>query len=229
MKIRIAFVLALAAALSTSSFAAYAASLFFKNATQGTSNAGQVSANVGDVIEIWYHFDDLDAVNPFKWGTLQVTLCFDGLTLVGAADKGTWDASITAAKVTGGPAGDFLTTVTGSGILYDNSLDPTDDTKAKMCDDGLYVFLGINGTKARSQNWDVKLWKFTVQAGSIGQTLDWALDARNTSTGLSTRILDQKNATVDLTNNHVKVVPEPTGILALCTGVIGLIAVRRRK
>jgi hypothetical protein len=229
MKIRNFIVTALAAALTSSSFAAYQAHLFFKNATQNTSNAGQLNANVGDVVEIWYHFDDLDAVNPFKWGTLQVTLCFDGLTLVGAADKGTWDASITAAKVSGGSAADFLTTVTGSGTLYDNSIDPGDNTKAKICDDGLYVFLGINGTKPRSQNWDVKLWQFTVQAGSVGQTLDWAVDGRTTSTGLSTRILDQKNVSKDITDNHVTVVPEPGTIAAVLSGLAGIAGIRRRK
>jgi hypothetical protein len=220
----------LAATATSSCFGAYSARLFFKNATTNNQAAGQVLASPGDTIEVWYSFHASDAVNPFKWGTFQATLCFDGLTLVSAADQANWDASIATAKTTGGPATDFLATVIGNGELRDNAIDPTDPNSPKLCNNGIYVLLGINGNKGRASQWDVKVWQFTVKAGSFGNTLDWLVDGRDTGTGLSTGILDQKNVRKDITDNHVTVVvPEPGTLAAIATGLAGLAALRRRK
>ncbi len=201
----------------------YAARLYFRDATTGDSGAGAVVAHPGDVVEVWFSFHKLDMVNPYKWGTLQVTLCFDGLNIAGKPDKDNWEASITAAKSEGGPASDFLATVIGKGELCDNVF-----FCHPFCYDGLYVLLGINGSKARAQDWDAKLWSFTVQPYSAGETLDWLLDGRDTGTGLSTRILDQKNNSVDVTDNRVTVVPEPAAVAGAIMCAAAVYSRRRR-
>jgi hypothetical protein len=221
-------VICIALVLCPSLFGAYTTRLFFRNSTTGATNAGAVLASPGDVVEVWFTFHKLDNVNPFKWGTLQLTMCLDGLTLVSAADQANWYASIETAKKSGGPAGDWLTSIAWSGELRDSSIDPTDPTALFLCGNGLYFLLGVEGTKGRDSDWDVMIWKFTVQAGSEGQVLDWFLDGRNTPTGLSTRILDQKGKTIDLTDNWVSVVPEP-GVVGGFGVLFSLLALRRRR
>ncbi len=199
--------------------AAYTARLFLYNVTTNGSNVGAVTARPGDVIEMWYTFHKLDNVNPFKWGTLQVTLCLDALSVISPADQATWSAQITGAKSQGGPAADFLSAVIGTGELHDNAINPSDSSQPIVSANGLYFLLGIAGARARESNWDVKLFRFNVAPGSEGEVLDWCLDGRDAPTGLSTRILDQKNKTVDVTDNWVTVVPEP-GFWAVAVVVV---------
>jgi hypothetical protein len=185
---------------------AYEARLYFFNSTRLDARSGQVNANVGDVIEVWYYFNDLDTISPRNWGTLQTTLCFDGLSLVSRTDQMNWNASITAGIKSGGSLADFLTTVMGNGPLYDNAFDPTDISQLKICDNGLFLYLKIDEIKPRARNWAIKLWEFTVQPESEGQILDWTFAGRDTTIGLSTRIIDQKGATQNISDNYLKVV-----------------------
>jgi hypothetical protein len=190
--------------------AAYNARLYFRDATTGDSGTGQVTAKPGDLIEVWFSFHKIDTVNPYKWGTLQITLCFDGYGIVNQADKDAWVSSLNAARSSGGPTSDFLSFIPYEGELFDYAIDPTDvDGGPRVCNDGAYLLAGMRATASRSEAWDARLWQFTVQAEGVGETLNWLFDGRSTNRGLSTRILDQKNATVDVTDNWVTVVPEP--------------------
>jgi hypothetical protein len=211
--------------LTVACHAACSARLSFYNATKSTGNTGALLADPGDTIEVWYSFHNLDNVNPFKWGTIRITFCMEGLTIVGEQDFDSWDQQIQASKSQGGPAGDFLTTVIGRGVLYDNSIDPSDINSPLISTHGLYMLLGGDGNKVRSQSWDVMFYRFTVQPGSEHEELNWCLDGRVSSTGLSTSILDQKGKTVDLTDNYVQVTPEPAAAVAL----LGPLVVLRRK
>ncbi len=207
-------------------FCAYSARLFFRDATTGVDGPGEVIATPGDLIEVWFSFHKIDTVNPYKWGTLQITLCFDSaMGIVEQADKDNWEPSIYAAKASGGPPSDFLTTVVAEGYLGDDALDPSGGD-VKVCDDGVYILLGMRSSAPRTEDWDVLLWAFTIQQAGIGQTLNWARDGYDTATRLSTRILDQKNKTVDVTDNWVAVVPEPGSLFVFA---ILLALVRRRK
>jgi hypothetical protein len=206
----------------------YDARLYFQNANTGESNPGALHAAPGEVVEIWFDFHQVDQNRPNKWGTLQVTLSLEGLTLMGAADAANWSDKIRAAESFGGPPEDFLVTIlhdSDNGILYDYAIDPTDASHAKVADVGLYCLLGVIGTQPRSHSWMAKLFQFTVQAGSEGQELWWAMDGRVTGTGLSTRILDQTTKAVDITDNYVQVVPEPAASIA----ILASWAVLRRK
>ncbi len=236
MVIRNLMVLGLATALAGSSYAAYTSRLHFWNTTTNNQAAGTVDASVGDNIQIWYHFHASDTVNPFKWGTLRVTLCLDGLSLVSAADEVSWKPQLTAAKASGGPAGDILTTIlfdsiSDASVMYDNSIDPTDGTSGQpiVCNNGMYVLFGMNGNKTRAHDWDVMLYQFTVAPGSVGNILDWTKDGVVSPTGVNTSILDQAGKTKDITDNRVRVVPEPGSIVAIVTGLAGIAALRRRK
>ncbi len=203
--------------------AAYNVRLYYRDATTGEDNPGALIAHPGDVVEIWFSFHKLDTVNPYRWGTLQITLCFDGLNIVDQSDKDNWRGSILASETEGGPASDFLATVTGNGQFLE-----CNEFCTVLCHDGLYGLLGINGSKVRSADWDAKLWSFTVQPYSAGETLGWLLAGRDTATSFSTRILDQKNRTVDPTDNFVTVVPEP-GIVSGFGVLCSLLALRRRS
>jgi hypothetical protein len=208
--------------------ASYNARLDFRNPAFGAAMPGALVVRPGDTVEVWYTFHKNDTVNPYKWGTLQVTLCLDGLTMVSAADQASWNAAITTAKSSGGPASDFLSTVIGNGPLHGNPIDPTDPSAPLVCNNGVYMLLGINEARARAADWEVKLWLFTVQPVSAGQKLDWFIDPFNGEQGLNTRILDQKGQSLHPTDNWVIVVPEPSvvgGFGVLCS----LLALRRRR
>ncbi len=204
--------------------AAYQARLLFYDSSTGKSNSGELIARPGDQIEVWYTFHALDTVNPYKWGTLQATLCLDGLRLISAADQATWADQIQNAKVQSGALSDFMATVIGNGPLYDNAIDPSDVTSPLISSNGLYVLLGIHQVLA--QHWDAMLYRFTIAPGTEGDVLGWCLDGRDAGTGLSTRILDQKNRTVDVTDNWIHVVPEPGSLFAF--GIL-LALLRKRK
>lgn len=227
MKIRNLFVAGLGAALLTSSSFGYTSRLFFKNETSGNSGAGAVNAAIGDTISINFSFAGNGTTE--KWGSLQITLDLVGINIISDAQANTWNTAVNATLT---PSGSFPIKFfwqPSDGVMHDNSIDPSDPASAVVTNKGLYTLVGVKGTADQSKAWNVKLFSFQVAAGSLGQTLDWKYDARNTGTGMATRIIDYQNKTVDVTDNFVKVVPEPGSFAAIGAGLVGLLALRRRK
>ncbi len=217
--------------ITAQAFGAYEARLWFENATTRADNPGTLLAKPGDTIEIWFHFKGLTQTAPRKWGQQQVTICLDGLTLMSDSDSSSWSDQIIASKSDGGPASDFLSTVThdtDDGPMHDNAIDPTDTTKPLIANRGLYFLLGVNGNKTRSGDWTVRFFQFTVQPGSVGQKLCWCLPGRDTGTGLSTRLLLDNGTNPNITDQCLLVVPEPAAIGAFGFGMTYWLG-RRRK
>ncbi|GMV36734.1 MAG: hypothetical protein AMXMBFR61_12420 [Fimbriimonadales bacterium] len=232
MKIRNVVVAgALAALLTAPSFAGYQVRLWFENVTKGTSNAGALLAAPGDQIAIKYFFlaDDTTG-NTEKWGTFQATIILDGKTIMTDADANTWATQIGAVLT---PPTNFPIKVFWQpdyGDMYDNAVDPSDNTYPKVATKGLYALIGVAGNKTPSWNFSKTLFTFTVAGGAVAnEELHWAFENRLTGTGLSTRILDYQGASVKITDNYIKIVPEPSTFAAIATGLVGLLALRRRK
>lgn len=144
----------------------------------------------------------------------QATLILDGLTLISDDDASTWAALASSAFTppTWYPIRVFRQP--DYGPIYDNAILPSDSGSARVADRALYVLIGATD-RTEAQNADRKLFEFTVQPGSEGEVLDRALDGRITERGLTTRMLDYTGATVDLTDNRVVVVPEPSTLCGL--------------
>jgi hypothetical protein len=230
MKMRNILVAGLAAALVSSSFAGYTARLYFHNLTTNQSGAGEIIAAPGDQVAIKYSFHG-DGGEYDKWGILQITLCIDGSCCLPCDPDGkTWYNQMNAALV---PPGNFLTKIFWQcdwGPMYDWAIDPSGDSGGDLvCAEGLYALIGVNGSKPQAADFDATLFTWTVAAGCGEGTVDWVFDGRVTGTGLSTRILDANSVTVDITDNHVRCVPEPGSIAAFGIGLVGLLALRRRK
>jgi len=222
MKIRNLLAIATVGATISASFGAYTAHLWFKNETSGAQGAGQVNAQVGDTISINFSFHGTGASS---WGTFQMTI-FDSPVIGTFAN---WNTQTANALIDGlNDDADFLLIKKRQNQdLYDNLLNPGDATKTKL-GHGAYLGLGIDGSTYRAKNWDVTFYTFTA-GGKVGDELHFGLDNRATGTGLSTRIIDNNNAAVDVTDNFVKIVPEPGSIAAVASGLVGLLALRRRK
>jgi hypothetical protein len=227
MKFRHLFIV-LAAALVSSSFAGYTARLYFENMTTGQSGPGEIKALPGDQMAIKYSFHG-EGGDYDKWGILQITLCLDGSCCLPCDPDGkTWYSQVNNALV---PPGNFLTKIFWQcdwGPMYDWAIDPSGDSGGDLvCAEGLYALIGVNGAKPQARDFDATLFVWT--AGCDQGYVDWTFDGRVTGTGLSTRILDANNVTVDVTDNWVHCVPEPGSIAAIGVGLIGLLALRRRK
>jgi hypothetical protein len=205
---------------------AYSSRLWFRNVTTGFEGPSVVTATPGDVVSIMFNFHALDAKNPFKWGTLQITLCLDGLSLMSATDSDSWTDQLEVARKSSAHPSWFFSTIyhdSRNGPMYDFAIDPKNTAAPLVGTRGMYALWGVR------ESWDLtsELFRFTVQPGSEGEALNWCLDGRNTGTGLSTRLLDQKNATIDITDNTLVVVPEPSIMAGIAC--LAVLAVRRRK
>lgn len=200
----------------------YTCRLYFENLTTGKSNTGAVLAMPGDLIAIKFFFHD---TGGSSWGTFQMVI-FDSPVIGTFAN---WNTQTANALIDGlNDDADFLIIKKRQNQdLYDNLLNPGDTTKTKL-GHGAYLGLGIDGSTYRAKNWDVTFYTFTA-GGKIGDELRFGLINRVTGTGLSTRILDNNNAAVDVVKNFVKIVPEPSTIATVATGLVGLLALRRRK
>ncbi|MEP0767373.1 MAG: PEP-CTERM sorting domain-containing protein [Fimbriimonadia bacterium] len=232
MKIRnVVVASALAALLTAPSFAGYQVRLWFENVTKGTSNAGALISAPGDQIAIKYRFfADDQTGNTEKWGTFQATIILDGKTIMTDAQANTWATQVNSVLT---PPTHFPIKVFWQpdyGDMYDNAVDPSNDEYPKIATKGLYALIGVAGNREASWNFNRTLFTFNVAPGAaMNEELHWAFENRITGTGLSTRILDYQGASVLITDNYVKVVPEPSTFAAIATGLVGLLALRRRK
>lgn len=202
---------------------AFAARLYFANLTRGTSNAGALYAAVGDSVAI--KFDFAATTGQDKWGTLQVLLC-DSPVLPHSQQQlwaSRWDAATQ-------PASNFTVRLFyGDVDLYDSALNPTDPEAARYVCHGCSSTLSVNGSKPESATWNVMFFSFVV-SGQPGDVLDWGLDARKDALGLSTRLVLARGLQVDVTDNHIQVVPEPSaGTLMTGIGAAGFAFLRRRQ
>jgi hypothetical protein len=221
----------LSAALVSASFADYTARLYFENVTTGQNGPGQIEANPGDQICIKYDFSG--AGGPYdKWFTLQMTFCLDNQCCLPCDPWGnSWEDQIRDAIE---PLGNFIIVQQyhqcSDGPMYDWAVDPTDSTKPFVCDPGLSVLLQGISSSQYAAGISITLFRWVVgDCRPEGCYVDWMFDGRETNTGLSTRIIDIMDTTVDVTDNWVHCVPEPGSIAATGVGLIGLLALRRRK
>jgi hypothetical protein len=202
--------------------AEYTARLYFENLSTGLSGAGAVEATPGDQMAIRYQFHGWGD-QPRKWGILQLTLCQNAVLT--SEDGATWESQLTDAVV---PTEHFpIRLFIGDKDLYDSATDPLNNLHDFVCH-GCYALVGARGDMPESSNWDVTLFRFSAR-GNFGDELGWTFDGRCTNFGLTTRILDAASNNVDVTDNFVRIVPEPGGWTCLALGAAGLMALRRRR
>jgi hypothetical protein len=217
----------LAATLASCSFGSYEARLYFENVTQGLGGPGEIIALPGDQLCIKYSFHG-DGGEHDKWSILQMTLCLKGNCCLPCDPDGvTWYDQIMSVLVPPTEFGVLVAHQCDWGPMYDNGLDPTDSDCPFVCNEGLYFLIGVYGTSPKAQDWDVTLFSWT--AGCESGLVEWTFDGRDTGTGLSTRIIDGDGETVDVADNWIHCVPEPGSIAAIGVGLLGLLALRRRK
>ncbi|MEP0765947.1 MAG: hypothetical protein HRF45_05315 [Fimbriimonadia bacterium] len=191
---------------ATPGFCGYVVRLWFENLTKGTSNAGALICDVGDQIAIKYFFYADDPTgNTEKWGTFQATIILDGKSIMTDEQANTWATQVNSVLTppTHFPIRTFWQPDYGD--MYDNAVDPSDDTYPKVATKGLYALIGVSGSREASWNFNRTLFTFTVAQGSEGQELHWAFENRITGTGLSTRIFDYQGASVLVTDNYIHV------------------------
>jgi hypothetical protein len=227
MKLRHSFAV-LAAALACSSFAGYTARLHFENMTRGQNGPGEIIASSGDQMAIKYSFHG-EGGQYDKWGVLQITLCIDGSCCLPCDPDGmTWYSQVNSALV---PPGNFMSKIFWEcdwGPMYDRAIDPSGDSGGDfVCNEGLYALIAPSPITPQCMDFDATL--FTWTAGCSDGYVNWMFDGRETATGLSTRLIDATGATVDITDNWVQCIPEPGSIAAIGVGLLGLLALRRRK
>jgi hypothetical protein len=228
MKIRNLLVAGLAMALVSSSFATYTARIYFQNATSGSSNVGAVTAHPGDAIQVRFTFTS-DGARPTSWSILQVALDLTGNTVMGLAEANTWDAQLDASVVPHAQFQSRLNWQPGDGDMYDYSTDPSGGSGgAFMTSNGLYALIGIAGTQLKAKNWDVTLFTFHA-AGAPNEELHFLNEGRQNKTGVNTLIIDQDSKLAKVSDNFVKMVPEPGTVAAMAAGLVGLLGLRRRK
>lgn len=221
------------ACLLSLTFASYSqdfeARLYFRDITRGTDNAGTLLADIGDQVALHYTFHRTSGATA-RWGILQATFDMSQSKIMSLAEMNTWGAQLGAAF---SPSSAFPTRIfwqPSKGLMYDNAVDPSDSTRALVSPQGLYTLIGAAGSDALSHDIDVDFFKFTVQPGSEGQSLNWLFDHRDTSIGMATRIVIGDNTTVDVTDNYLRIegVPEPAIWPAILPVAAACVARRRR-
>jgi len=137
----------------------------------------------------------------------------------------TWEAQFTSAAT---PAADFFKTVfAGNKDLYDYMLNPTGGFGDYKCH-GCYAYLNADTTRPLAKNWSAELFRFTA-AGSPGDELHWSYENRFTGTGLSTRMMTGQSIQVQVTDNFVRIVPEPPSVAVFAMGALGLLLRRQSR
>jgi len=245
MKIRNLLVAGLAMALVSSSFGAYTARLWFSNQTTGQSGPGAITASVGDEIWLNFSFHKTNSVQPYLWTLLSVYIDLANTCCMTDAEANTWSTQVTTAF---GPSSTYPTRVTwqaSDGDMFNNGTDPSDSTQALVTPKGLYALIGVSGTKAQAQNIDaLGFFKFHA-ACQNGSTVEFGRRPAGDAVGIWTSMIDKNSKLVDVAQgivvpdathynyqqqlNWIKCVPEPGTVAAMATGLVGLLALRRRK
>jgi hypothetical protein len=191
-------------------------------ATDGTSTT--INCQVGDTIQVAVFVQDVSMMAGWgvylnEYGLADIGVPGSGTVLerVALASVGTWAAANAndaghaglnpdSAKVTLWE----VTAMLNATITEDPVYGPLPE------DEWLLGYLDGSG--------DIAI--FTFKAGAVG-TLDLVLDAENTTLGAD----DASNIPYDLTNGTVtvNVIPEPLTMTLLASGLLGLVAYRRRK
>lgn len=184
--------------------AGFQARLWFENQTKGTSNSGPLLAEAGDRIAIRFSFTG-DTGND-KWAVLQFMIALDGIRAISEQEGNSFIGQAAASFLSGSSFPSKLFWQLNSGAIHDNGLDPGDVTAALIANRGLYLRVTVDQNNPQASNFTATIFRFTVQPGSSGQQVRWTYEGRDTTTGISTRIVLPNGATQLVTNNYVQVV-----------------------
>lgn len=187
-------------AVVCASWGDYSARLYFKNETLGTSNQGPVYASAGDVVSVNFKFHGGQA-GTNRWSALQAVLDVYANPTIAPSVANLWKTWV-AYGFPLPPHRNRYSWQPSDGLLRDNARNPADPQSVIVTPQGLHLLVYTDTTKPGSRDIEVKLFQF-VAAGA--GALNWKYDGRNTSTGLSTRLIDAANKTVDITDNWLVV------------------------
>jgi len=190
-------------------------------ASDGTSTT--INCEVGDTIQVAVFVQDVSMMagwgvylNEEPMSTIGIPGSGTVLERIALASVGTWAAANANDALHAGLNPDSAKVTLWEVTAMLNATITEDPITGQVYDPPLLGYLGGSG--------DIAI--FTFKAGAVG-TLDLVLDAENTTLGAD----DAANIAYDLTNGTVtiNVIPEPLTMTLLASGLLGLVAYRRRK